>query len=684
MITSLGDAGSKIIMPQEGRQTQFCASAADIVIYGGAAYGGKTVGLLIEAARNISDPRYTGTIFRRKYKEIIDGGGLWDTSMNFYPDVGGYGVRGKTEWSFRAGGRIKFDHLNQESNILDHQGAAYVFIGFDELTHFTKKQFFYLLTRNRPPAGCTLRPYVRATCNPDADSWVAEMISWWVNQDTGYPIQERSGVIRWYTVFDNDIVWVEKGWRGPQGERPKSFTFIASSIDDNPLGVAADPTYESNLMAQDRVTRERLRHGNWKISFTGGMFDPEWFDTVADYPRGMRLVRYWDFAATEVSEEKKNDPDWTAGLLGGVYNSTFYIIDVVAFRETPGTGEKIIRATAESDGRGVEQWWEEEKGSSGKWTSEYLKKVFEGFEAHGDPVSGSKIERAKPWAAWAEFGKVKLVRGGWNGQFLSRLGKFPMGKMDEIDAGSGCFKALVSPKKVFSRYITNEFGHFRKFGKSIEDFHKVSPENVEVYISLWADKSGGVYGGCYVWAKQTQRLRLYNEIYLPMPTAPELFKIIEENLVVQFEGKNNQVGLSKIIGNDEFFNINGENIAKELKKYGIRVKSNNTYDENSAVLRSNSMFSLGKIIIHEDCVETDVEWRGWLYELGKPAPGFPLARSLCLLISELRSSGKIKLAAPPNAYSKRKQNIREKLRGTSPANSMKAINDDRMYDYLTY
>jgi predicted phage terminase large subunit-like protein len=675
----------KIIEPQPGKQLEFCSSRADIVIYGGAAYGGKTVGLLIEASRNIADTRYTGVIFRRKYNEIVSGGGLWDTSTNFYPHIGGFGVRGKTEWAFRSGARIKFNHINQEANVYDHQGAAYVFIGFDELTHFSKFQFFYLLTRNRPPAGCFLRPYVRATTNPDADSWVADFIKWWIDEETGYPIPERAGVLRFFTVFENDVVWVDETWRGPNGEKPKSVTFIPSSIDDNPLGNVADPNYRANLLSQDRVTRERLLKGNWHITFSGGMLDPRWFEVVEDYPRGMRLVRYWDFAATEVTEAKKNDPDWTAGALCGIHDGILYIIDVEAFRETPGAGEKIIKETARQDGHDAEQWWEEEKGSSGKWSSEYLKKVFEGLETHPDPVSGSKIERARPWAAWAEFGKVKIVRGDWNRRFLARAGTFPNGKRDEIDAVSGAFKALVSPKKVFQRYVPNDAGHFRTFGKSLEDFQKVSAENVEVYVSLWADAAGGVYGGCFVWAKQSKRLRLYNEIFMPMPTSLELFNEISEKLVVGFEPKNNWVGLTKIVGNDAFFNINSENTAKEMKRFGLRVRPNNTYDENAAILKINSMFAQKQIVIHTDCMETDVQWRGWLYELGRPTQGFPLARALCLIVSELRSSGKLRADPPMAPYSTRKQNIRNRLRQSSGReNPSRVIRDeDKMHEYLT-
>ncbi len=49
---------------------------------------------------------------------------------------------------------------------------------------------------------------MRATCNPDADSWVASFIDWWIGDD-GYAIKERSGVMRWMVRIGDDIVWAD-------------------------------------------------------------------------------------------------------------------------------------------------------------------------------------------------------------------------------------------------------------------------------------------------------------------------------------------------------------------------------------------------------------------------------------------------------------------------------------------
>ena len=88
-----------------------------------------------------------------------------------------------TRWS--RGGKIRFSHLQFETTVYDWQGAQITLICFDELTHFSAHQFFYMTSRNR--SICGVRPYIRATCNPDADSWVADFLAWWIDPESGLP-----------------------------------------------------------------------------------------------------------------------------------------------------------------------------------------------------------------------------------------------------------------------------------------------------------------------------------------------------------------------------------------------------------------------------------------------------------------------------------------------------------------
>ena len=69
-----------IIKPQEGPQEKFLATSADICIYGGAAGGGKTYGLLLAPLRHMNYTDYNATIFRRDYTQVTSPGGLLDSS----------------------------------------------------------------------------------------------------------------------------------------------------------------------------------------------------------------------------------------------------------------------------------------------------------------------------------------------------------------------------------------------------------------------------------------------------------------------------------------------------------------------------------------------------------------------------------------------------------------------------
>lgn len=284
------------IQAQPGPQHSFHASPADVVIYGGAAGGGKTWSLLFEPLRHVRNSEFGAVIFRRTYPEVTNLGGPWDESMRLYPRWKGVTPRvGELSWTFPSGARVEFGHLQHEDTCHRWHGSQIPLIEFDELTSFTEYQFTYLMSRSR--STCGVKPYIRATCNPDASSWVADWISWWINPDTGYPIPERSGVVRWFCRDGDHLLWADvpdaSRWSDKNGDWfdrparaiPKSFTFIPARLEDNPALMKADPGYLANLMALPEVEKERLYGGNWKIVRTEGEWPPEYFfgDIWFDY-----------------------------------------------------------------------------------------------------------------------------------------------------------------------------------------------------------------------------------------------------------------------------------------------------------------------------------------------------------------------------------------------------------------
>jgi predicted phage terminase large subunit-like protein len=364
---------------------------------------------------------------------------------------------GDLEYRFPAGCSVSFRHLQHETTKLDWQGAQIPLIIFDELTHFTKSQFFYMLSRNR--SMCGVKPYIRATCNPDADSWVAEFIAWWIDPATGYPIPERAGKLRWFIRINDTLVWADTreeliaqyGVPGlpdddEQQVSPKSVTFIPGKLSDNPALMKADPGYLANLRALPLVEQQRLLGGNWKIRPSSGMyFKRSWCEIVDAVPASaIKRVRYWDLAATEKTQD--NDPDWTVGVRMAHDKAAglFYIEHVERLRASPARVEATIKNTASADGKGVKIGVPQDPGQAGKAQAQYFVKQLVGFSVSYDRESGDKVTRFGPFSSQAQAGNVKIVRGAWNEDFFSALEAFPDALHDDDpDACSGAFTMLT-------------------------------------------------------------------------------------------------------------------------------------------------------------------------------------------------------------------------------------------------
>lgn len=273
----------KQITPQEWYQLKVLSCEADIVFGGWSAWAWKTFSLLLEPMKWFKAPWFRGVIFRRTSVQIKGWGWLWDESVDLYQHIKS---NKPTEWSalwsfktkqMKTKAELKFSHLEHEKDKFNHQWLQYAFIGFDELTHFSKSQFFYLLSRNR--STCGIQPFIRCTCNPDPESWVADFIEWYLDKDW-YIIRERDWVIRYFTIDKDYPVWgntkqevieqcphifdsLIENWEDVN-LYIKSFTFIEWSLEENQELLEKDKSYKANLMAQDEITKHALLHKCWK------------------------------------------------------------------------------------------------------------------------------------------------------------------------------------------------------------------------------------------------------------------------------------------------------------------------------------------------------------------------------------------------------------------------------------
>jgi predicted phage terminase large subunit-like protein len=411
-------------------------------LYGGAAGGGKSSALLTAALQYVDVPGYSALLLRRSFRDLGQPDALVPRSKEWLSGTDAHWNDNDHRWTFPSGATVTFGYLAHEDDKLQYQGAAFQFVGFDELTQFTETQYRYLFSRLRRPkltdaATAAERERIerlgevplrmRAASNPGGPGHD------WVKLRFGlYREGEESGPAGSGPYICHDPEWVREHGR----------VFIPARLDDNPH--LDQKEYEESLAELDPVTRAQLRAGDWDASQPGDLFRRGWFDLCERAPNGTKWVRFWDLAATEPSQANP-DPDWTVGLkLGATPEGTWVIGDVRRFRKRPEGVETEIQQAAALDGVGVPIWIEQEPGSSGKNTiAHYQRTVLPGYQVRGERSTGSKTERAGPVSSKAEARLIEIVRAEWNLAFLDEVEAFPGGGHDDqVDGLSGAFSKL--------------------------------------------------------------------------------------------------------------------------------------------------------------------------------------------------------------------------------------------------
>lgn len=325
-------------------QYDFLTSNAEWTVYGGAAGGGKTHAILLDPLRHCQGPHavpeFRGVIFRKTFPQISKAGGLLDASASLYSQLGANYNHTKSEWRFPSGAKVALDVIQMDKDLNNFQGAQLDYAAFDEATQFPMKHVLYIWGRVRSKSGIPGR--MRMTCNPDNDSWIYTLIHWWIDPSTGFPIQERSGIIRHFQVTgDNEFVWYDEPqyeWDEELQDNKKlttSCTFIPATLTDNKALMQADPTYRSRLQQLSDNERERYLNGCWLAPANNESEWPrEWFLDVwceeQDFPApysdvtgGRQCVRMFSVDPSKGRHPKKGD--YSAIVCAAVTNDLTYV-----------------------------------------------------------------------------------------------------------------------------------------------------------------------------------------------------------------------------------------------------------------------------------------------------------------------------------------------------------------------
>lgn len=206
------------------------------------------------------------------------------------------------------------------------------------------------------------------------------------------------------------------------------------------------------LLERIRATISKRNPQSWDAQYQqdptpleGNKFKTENWVYVPSIDRStLRLVRFWDLAATEGAG------DWTVGMLVGMNSDNLtYVLDIVRGRWSASRVEQVMKATAERDGKGVPVRFEMERAGAGKSQLSTIVRLLTGWDVDGVKAEGKKEERPDNSGLTAQHQNKRVVIVGskedptWTA-LVEEARVFPDGRHDDqVDALDGAFKFLV-------------------------------------------------------------------------------------------------------------------------------------------------------------------------------------------------------------------------------------------------
>lgn len=245
------------------KQAAFHATPANEVLYGGAAGGGKTKALIMDALfRCLTYPETTAVVFRRTYQELEDTD-IKEAMASYPKELASYKA-GRHEFVLVNGSKILFRHCENEADRFNYSGIEIQFLYFDELTSFEQSIYDFLKTRLRAKKTLGVTPIVRSASNPGniGHGWVKKMFV-----DAGP-----------YMSIQTQEVYSEALHR----TKKIRTQYIPALATENPF-ITDDYIFE--LEQKPEALRNALLNGDWD-SFEGQVFT-EFVNDPAHYVDGI-------------------------------------------------------------------------------------------------------------------------------------------------------------------------------------------------------------------------------------------------------------------------------------------------------------------------------------------------------------------------------------------------------------
>lgn len=220
--------------------------------------------------------------------------------------------------------------------------------------------------------------------------------------------------------------------------------YIPLASDGDPLGRApGEPLWPERSDARKLAnTRANMMDQDFESIFqqmprmaAGEFFDDKDFGIIEKAPEGLQWYRYCDLALGETKTSDKN-----SSIAAAFDDKTGDLIlrDRIKVRELDEFLAQIKTAMLSDDELNTE-WGIEENAFQLLVVKDFLKdRTLVRVRIRGVKAVGDKVERARPWQRRAKQGRVKLVRGAWNLDFIREATSFPKGRHDDdVDSVSG-------------------------------------------------------------------------------------------------------------------------------------------------------------------------------------------------------------------------------------------------------